>query len=118
MQKWRFSLGCAVLAATLLCGCGEDGGQRPDITGGDDEPPENPTYTADVRPIIAANCGCHQPGGIMHATAPLDSYANVFARRQLVKTRAGVAGTMPPTGPLPPVQRQTIIAWVDRGAPE
>ncbi len=53
----------------------------------------------------------------MFATAPLDTYEHVIARKEKVKQRAGVEGSMPPTGPLPQSQRQTIIAWVDGGAP-
>lgn len=116
MKDRRLSLPIALLAAILIGGCGEDGGSKPDDDNGD--PPDTPTYTVNVRPIIVEGCTCHQPGGIMHSTVPLDTYANVFARKERVKARAGVEGTMPPTGPLPQGSRQTIIAWVEGGAPE
>ncbi len=111
----RTILAGGVLAVLFLAGCG--GSTKPKDTSGD-PPGDTPTYTADVGPIIEVGCTCHQPGGIKYASVPLDTYARVFARRALIKQRAGVEGSMPPTGALPQAKRETIIAWVDGGAPE
>lgn len=109
-------LSLLLVAAFLIGGCGDDGSKPNDDN--NDPPDETPTYTADVRPILLEGCGCHQPGGPKFSTVPLDTYANVFARRERVKARAGVEGTMPPTGALPQGSRQTIIAWVEGGGPQ
>lgn len=109
-------MGSAIMlaAALIIVGCGEDGGTNPDPQ----DPADPPTYTTDIEPILRANCSCHQPGGSLYGSTPLDTYANVFERRELVKEYAGVTGTMPPAGPLPQEQRDLIIEWVDEGAPE
>jgi len=105
-----------ILGFAFLSGCGSDGGTKAkdQNTNGNSAP----TYTQDVRPILENGCTCHQSGGVKFADVPLDTYAHVFAKKDRVKTRAGVEGTMPPTGSLPEAERQTIIAWVDGGAPE
>lgn len=112
-RTWTLSL---LLGLLVAAGCGEDGGSKPNDENPNDDNP--PTYTADIQPILQENCGCHHPGGPKHGTVPLDTYANVFQRRARVKERAGVEGSMPPTGPLQQGLRQTIIAWVDAGAPQ
>jgi hypothetical protein len=112
----RIRIAGGMLTILLLAGCG--GGNTKPSDPGNNPPGGVPTYTADVAPIIEAGCTCHQPGGIKYSTVPLDTYARVFARRDRVKQRAGVEGSMPPTGALPQSKRQTIIAWVDGGAPE
>ena len=104
------------LASALIAGCGGDSGDKPPTDPGPGD--EIPTYTTDIKPIITPGCSCHQEGGIKYSTVPLDTYARVYAKRDRVKQRTGVEGSMPPAGALPSDQRQTIIAWVDGGAPE
>lgn len=119
LHPWTHGLlrrvGLLLAVALILAGCGEDGGSKPE---NGDPSDESPTYTADIAPILQANCSCHFPGGSRHGVTPLDTYSDVYARRAIVRQRAGVAGTMPPTGPLPDSLQQTIMDWVDAGAPE
>ena len=115
IRRWFLPMAFLLPLAIVVWGCGKDGGAKPN----NENPTDGtPTYTTDIAPILEANCNCHFTGGSHYSVTPLDTYANVYARRELVKQRAGVAGTMPPTGPLPQNQRETIIAWVDGGAPE
>lgn len=101
----------------FLAGCGSDGGNK--VTDpGDGNPPQTPSYTTDVRPIMQAGCSCHQPGGQMHGNVPLDTYQRAFQRRSTIKQKVFVERSMPPGGGISDQQRETIRAWVDGGAPE
>ncbi len=74
------------------------------------------SLTDDIFPIIEANCalsGCH-----LNVQDPLyQSKSDVIAAADKIKTRTS-AGTMPPSGPLPPDQVKLIADWVDCGAPD
>jgi hypothetical protein len=98
----------------LLAGCGTDGGERPPLNGNGGE---TPTYAEGIAPILSAGCSCHQPGGAEYSRVRLDTYQRVYVLRDRVQLRAGVQGSMPPTGALPQAQRQTIIAWYEGGSP-
>jgi hypothetical protein len=115
--RLRLSVSVVLLSALVLlsAGCGEDDGDR--LTS-DGPPTGTPTYTEDIEPLLQASCSCHQPGGSKYADVPLDTYDKVFDRRERIKQRAGVEGTMPPAGALDAEARQLIITWVDEGAPE
>jgi hypothetical protein len=87
-----------------------------------------PTFSKDVAPVLFKNCsGCHRPGEI--GPMPLLNYTQ--ARPWAKSIRAAVAtGTMPPWHStadrgtfsndrrLTNQERETIIAWVDGGAPQ
>src|SRR5438067_1994927 len=107
--------GSVLLSALLLCACGR---------GGDGVP----TWHRDVRSIVVQSCaGCHTAGAI--APFALESYQDVFARRQLVREQIET-GKMPPWSPgpgcagyaddrsLPDKDRATLLSWLDHGAPE
>jgi len=87
-----------------------------------------PTFSADVAPILFKNCaGCHRPGEI----APMSLLTYESARPWARSIREQVAtGQMPPwhaTQPrgtfsndrrLTDKERDTLIRWVDAGAPQ
>jgi hypothetical protein len=87
-----------------------------------------PTFTKDVAPILFEHCSnCHRPGEI--GPMPLLSYEQ--ARPWAKSIRAAVAaGQMPPWHAtqahgifsndrrLTDVEKQTLIAWADGGAPQ
>lgn len=113
-EQWR--LRCLTMLIGLVVpamGCGIDGGERPPLDGGGGAP----SYAEEIAPILSAGCSCHQPGGSRYPWVKLDTYARVYALRESIWRRAGLQGTMPPTGPLPQAQRQTIIAWYEGGSP-
>lgn len=117
---------CAIAAGCLsLLGCGSDGGGAAADAGSTET---GLTYYKDVKPIMDAKCArCHYDGGV--APFALSNY-------EQVKPRAGVAmlavrdGLMPPWKAddgcndyvgdfsLSDTERQTIIDWVNAGAPE
>jgi len=101
----------------LPCGCATTGRTKP-------------TFSKQVAPILFAHCvKCHQPGEI-GAALPLQSYATVRPRADLIKKKVW-AREMPPW-PADPnrslkfrndarlSQRDvdTLVAWVDAGAPK
>src|SRR5262245_35840887 len=87
-----------------------------------------PTFTKDVAPILYNSCvSCHRPGEI--APMSLVSYTDVRPWAKAIRTK--VAGReMPPWGADPrfgkfrddrsltDAQIETIVKWVDAGAPK
>lgn len=87
-----------------------------------------PTFTKDVAPIVFDKCvSCHRPGEVAPMT--LMSYDDVRPWAKAIKTKV-VAREMPPWGADPAhslkmrndrslsqQQIDTIVAWVDAGAP-
>lgn len=77
------------------------------------------SYSADIAPIIQANCvSCHAPGGEQE-TSPFDTYdgVKVFSDdRKIVKRINGEGGIMPPSGAISTCDQRKIEAWVNAGA--
>lgn len=88
-----------------------------------------PTFTKDVAPIVFNNCvTCHRAGEVAPMT--LTSYEDVRPWAKVIKNKV-VSREMPPWGADPahslkmrndrsltPAQIDTIVAWVDGGAPK
>ena len=76
-------------------------------------------FAANVSPIIQNSCAtdatCHGAGSV-NGPGPLLNYTQVFNARVAIKT-AVANGTMPKTGTLTTAQKNSIICWVDSGAP-
>ncbi|MBL7745444.1 MAG: hypothetical protein JNN00_18385 [Chitinophagaceae bacterium] len=78
----------------------------------------NKNFTADVNPIIQTFCnkaGCHNPGSV-NGPGSLINYTEVFNARSAIRP-AIVSGLMPQDATLTTAQRNTIICWIDSGAP-
>ena|SRR5687767_1430457 len=78
----------------------------------------NKAFTADVNPIIQATCntaGCHATGST-NGPGPLTNHAQVFAARSQVRA-AILSGAMPQGTTLTTAQKNSIICWIDSGAP-
>ena len=76
-------------------------------------------FAANVNPIIQSTCAtdatCHGSGS-PNGPGPLQTYTQIFNAR--VNIRAAVAsGTMPKVGSLTTAQKNTILCWIDSGAP-
>ncbi len=79
----------------------------------------NKAFTADVNPIIQSSCAvnssCHGSGSI-NGPGPLTSYTAIFNAR--VSVRSAVAsGSMPKNSSLSTSQKNSILCWIDSGAP-
>ncbi len=106
----------AIVVIGVVAGCskssGGGGGGAPVTCTG------TQSFSADVNPIIQANCtssGCHDatssngPGALM-------TYQRIFDARALIRSAVN-SGTMPKNGSLSAAQRAAIICWIDSGAP-
>jgi hypothetical protein len=89
--------------------------------------PSAPTFARDVAPILYASCvGCHRPGEV--APMSLISYDDVRPWAKSIRAKV-TSREMPPWGADPkygkfkddrsltPEQVETIVKWVDGGAP-
>ncbi|MNQ18855.1 hypothetical protein D3C85_319080 [compost metagenome] len=116
---------CSVLVvalAVISCSGGDDSSttETPPPTGGGGTV-TNPTYTANIKAIIDANCvSCHAPGG-ENSTVPLQTYAQVSAKAADIKIRiekpAGDPLVMPKGGKLSQTKIDLINKWIANGMP-
>jgi len=75
-------------------------------------------FSADVNPLIQTFCnqaGCHATGST-NGPGPLTNYAQVSAAKDLIRGAVS-AGRMPQNTTLSTTQKNTIICWIDSGAP-
>jgi len=77
------------------------------------------SFAVDVDPIIQSSCaassGCHGSGSSA-GPGPLLTYTQVFNARSSIRS-AVLSGRMPPNGGLSVTQKNSIIFWIDSGAP-
>jgi hypothetical protein len=107
----------------IIAACSKSGGGYGGGTGGGGGTALNCTpvpksFAADVKPTfenICSNAGCHNPGSI-NGPGELSSYTQIFNARSLI--RAAVAsGIMPKNTTLTVSQKNSILCWIDSGAP-
>lgn len=76
-------------------------------------------FAANVNPIIQSTCAtdatCHGAGSA-NGPGPLLTYAQISGAASLIKP-AVANGTMPKTGTLTTAQKNSIICWINSGAP-
>ena len=116
---------CSVLVVALAvvsCSGGDDSSttETPPPTDGGGTV-TNPTYTANIKAIIDANCvSCHGPGG-ENSSVPLQTYAQVSAKAADIKIRiekpAGDPLVMPKGGKLSQAKIDLINKWIANGMP-
>lgn len=76
------------------------------------------SFTTDVNPTIQATCnvsGCHATGST-NGPGPLTNYTQVFNARSAIRT-AVATGRMPQGSSLSASQKNSILCWIDSGAP-
>jgi hypothetical protein len=126
MRAW---VGCFAVVVVLLAAACTSGGSDPSDDD-DDDGVSDPTYWADINPIMDVNCvTCHQTGGI--APFPLTSYTEVFpqatgigivtASRYMPPSNvdnSGACGNFADARWLSDAHLETIANWVAAGAPE
>ena len=76
-------------------------------------------FAADVKQIIQSSCAtdatCHGAGSA-NGPGPLLTYTQISSASALIKP-AVASGTMPKTGTLTTAQKNSIICWINSGAP-
>lgn len=78
----------------------------------------NKSFAADVNPIIQARCniaGCHASGSF-NGPGAFTNYGEVFNARSLIRS-AIASGRMPQGGALSTNQKNSVLCWIDSGAP-
>jgi len=79
----------------------------------------NAKFSANVFPIIQSKCAtspdCHASGST-NAAGPLTSYSLIHNLAPVIRGQV-VSGIMPKTGSLTSTELQTIVCWIDAGAP-
>jgi hypothetical protein len=76
------------------------------------------TFSANVNPLIQTFCnqaGCHNTGSI-NGPGPLTNYTQVFNARSDIRA-AVKSGLMPQNTTLTATQKNSILCWIDSGAP-
>jgi hypothetical protein len=76
------------------------------------------TFSADAAPIFQAKCalsGCHGAGS-SNGPGELTSYQKIFNARNDIRN-AVVTRLMPQGGSLTDAQLNSIVCWIDNGAP-
>ncbi len=104
------------LSSVILLSCGKDG------TDGTNTDPCNgvaKSWSANVNPLIQTFCNqpnCHAPGSV-NGPGALTNYNEVFSARTAIRAQVS-AGLMPQNTTLTTAQKNTIICWIDSGAPQ
>ena len=78
----------------------------------------NKAFAADVNPIIQSSCnvaGCHAAGST-NGPGPLTNYNEIFNARTAIRS-AVASNRMPQGGSLTTSQKNSILCWIDSGAP-
>lgn len=78
----------------------------------------NKAFAADVNPIIQSSCnksGCHASGS-SNGPGALTNYTQVAGAAASIRT-AVASGRMPQGSSLSTAQKNSIICWIDSGAP-
>jgi hypothetical protein len=104
-----------VLSVFIAFACSKDSGGN---NGVDCSTVSNKAFAADVNPIIQSSCniaGCHAAGSI-NGPGPLTNYTQIFSARSQIRD-AVQSGRMPQGSSLSAAQKNSIICWIDGGAP-
>ncbi|MBI5370531.1 MAG: hypothetical protein HZA79_00750 [Sphingobacteriales bacterium] len=106
----------------LLYSCSKDGSSNNNTNNPgtlDCSTVTNKAFAADVNPIIQGTCAsqvaCHGSGSV-NGPGALTSYSAIFNSRSNIRS-AVASGTMPKTGTLSTAQKNSILCWIDSGAP-
>jgi hypothetical protein len=79
----------------------------------------NAKFTANVNPIIQSKCAttpdCHASGST-NTAGPLTNFTQIHNLSAVIRGQI-ISGIMPKTGSLTPTELQTIVCWIDSGAP-
>jgi hypothetical protein len=76
------------------------------------------SFSANIQPITSTRCaisGCHDAGSV-NGPGPLTTYQQIFNARTLIRSAVST-GLMPQGSTLTQAQINSILCWIDNGAP-
>ena len=115
MQKALSVITILVVSLFTIIACSKENGGGSSV---DCSTVSNKSFAADVNPIIQSSCnqaGCHASGS-SNGPGALTNHGQVQASASAV--RAAIAsGRMPLNTTLSAAQKNSIICWIDSGAP-
>lgn len=118
-MKHIFSITVGLIFLVAIgASCSKDGGSGGGGSSLDCNTVTNKAYTADVSPIIQTRCaiaGCHAAGST-NSGGPFTNHTEVFNKRSNIRTAVS-SGAMPQGSSLTTAQKNSIICWIDSGAP-
>lgn len=118
MSKAFVVLMILVLSVFITISCSKDNGGGGGSTTLDCSTVTNKAFAANISPIIQASCavaGCHAAGSV-NGPGPLTNYNQVFSARTTIRTAVS-SGRMPQGSTLTTAQKNSILCWIDSGAP-
>ncbi len=102
----------------LIPSCSKDGGGGGSTPVLDCNTVTNKAFANDVNPIIQSSCAipnCHGTGST-NGPGQLTNYTEIFSARTNIRSAVS-SGRMPQTGSLSTSQKNSILCWIDSGAP-
>lgn len=106
----------------LLYSCSKDGSNNNNNNNSgtlDCSTVTNKAFAADVNPIFQGTCAaqvaCHGSGSI-NGPGALTTYSAIFNSRNAIRS-AVASGAMPKNSTLSTAQKNSILCWIDGGAP-
>ncbi len=131
MKRVLYFLSCTLVSSMVLVSCSKDNESDMNQNNNNNNPPggstcetENMKFSANIQPILVANCySCHSNANMSISGISLEGYSNVKARvddGRLVGAITHAAGftPMPQGGPkLSDCNINKIKSWVASGAP-
>jgi hypothetical protein len=114
----KITIGIIIFSALFsVAGCYYD--KEEVLYPGNSECQLNAKFSANVFPIIETKCAttpdCHASGST-NAAGPLTNYTLIHNLAPVIRGQV-VSGIMPKTGSLTSTELQTIVCWIDSGAP-
>ena len=115
------AISASIFVSIILISCsqsGTTGGGGGGTTTVDCNTVGNKAFAADVSPIISSSCAiasCHAAGS-GNGPGPLTNHTQIFAARTSIRSAVS-NGTMPKNSSLSTSQKNSIICWIDSGAP-
>jgi hypothetical protein len=110
---------CFVAGICILNACSkDDGGTTTPIPTTVDCGTVSKAFAANVNPIIQGNCtgsSCHGSGS-SNGPGDLLTYAKINGAKAAIRSAVS-GGSMPKGSSLSTTQKNTIICWIDAGAP-
>lgn len=115
-----------LICSIIIIACSKSGDNNPGGGGGgggntlDCTTVTTKAWTADISPIIQSKCAtnsnCHGSGS-SNGPGELTTYTAIFNARSNIRSAVG-SGVMPKEGSITTAQKNSILCWIDSGAPE